>query len=173
MFIRFGSIGRGILPLIERHINYDTAQTLLSSNHLLSLHTSSKSTASSTYNLLSRKTTTRKSSRECCSHIMARRAWSSISVSMSTSSMSWRCYMVLPSPTLTMSLNPARRIPTVGIVRKVLSTQTQLSHKHHHHGGAICPSYCVVSLDTPDWTRATSLEGVGQKRFLAWFSIKR
>ena len=57
VFIRFGSIGRGILPLIERHINYDTAQTLLSSNHLLSLHTSSKSTASSTYNLVSRKRT--------------------------------------------------------------------------------------------------------------------
>ena len=47
VFIRFGSIGRGILPLIKRHINYNTAQTLPSSNHLLSLHTSSKSTASS------------------------------------------------------------------------------------------------------------------------------
>ena len=80
--------------------------------------------------------------------------------------------MVLPSPTSTMSSNPARRIPTVGIVWKVLSTQTQQSHKHHHHGGAICPSYGMVSLDTPNRTRATSPEGVGQKRFLAWFSIK-
>jgi len=58
------------------------------------------------------------------------------------------------------------RIPTVGIVRKVLSTRTQLSHKHqhHHHGGAVCPSYGVVSLDTPDRTQATSSEGVGQER---------
>ena len=71
--------------------------------------------------------------------------------------------MVLPSPTSTMSSHPVRRIPTVGIVRKVLSTQTQLSHIHKHHGGAICPSYGAVSLDTPDRTRATSPEGVGQK----------
>jgi len=35
----------------------------------------------------------------------------------------------------------------VGIAQKVLSTQTQLSHKHHHHGGAICPSNGVVSMD--------------------------
>jgi hypothetical protein len=60
---------------------------------------------------------------------------------------------------------PPRRIPTVGIVWKVPSTQTQLSHKHHHHGGAVFPSYGVVSLDTPDRTRTTSLEGVGQERF--------
>ena len=45
---------------------------------------------------------------------------------------------------------PPCRVPTVGIVRKVLSTRTQLTHKHHHHGGAVCPSYGVVSLDTPD-----------------------
>jgi hypothetical protein len=57
---------------------------------------------------------------------------------------------------------PPHRIPTVGIVRKVLLTRTQLTHKHHHHGGAVCPSYGVVSLDTPDRTRATSSEGVGQ-----------
>ena len=49
----------------------------------------------------------------------------------------------------------------VGIVRKILSTRTQLSHKHHHHGGAVCPSYGVVSMDTPDRTRVTSSEGVG------------
>jgi len=53
----------------------------------------------------------------------------------------------------------------VGIVRKVLSTQTQLSHKHHHHGGAVCPSYGVVSLDTPDRTQTTSSKGVGQECF--------
>ena len=53
----------------------------------------------------------------------------------------------------------------VGIVRKVPLTQTQLSHKHHHHGGAVCPSYGVISLDTPDRTQATSLEGVRQERF--------
>ena len=55
-------------------------------------------------------------------------------------------------------------IPTLGIVQKVSSTQTQLSHKHHHHGGAVCPSYGVVSLDTPDTTRVTSSEGVGRGR---------
>jgi len=56
---------------------------------------------------------------------------------------------------------PPRRIPTVGIVRKVSSTRTQLSHKHHHHGGAVCPSYGVVTLDAPDPTQVTSSEGVG------------
>ena len=59
---------------------------------------------------------------------------------------------------------PPRRIPTVGIVRKVPSTRTQLSHKHHHPGGAVCRSYGVVTLDTPDPTRLTSFEGVGQGR---------
>jgi hypothetical protein len=62
-------------------------------------------------------------------------------------------------------LRPARRIHTVGIVRKVLLTRSQLTHKHHHHGGAVCPSYGVVSLDTPNRTRAFSLEGVWQERF--------
>ncbi len=37
--------------------------------------------------------------------------------------------------------------------------------KHHHHGGAVCPSYSVVSLDTPNRMQATSSEGVGQERF--------
>jgi hypothetical protein len=60
---------------------------------------------------------------------------------------------------------PPCRVPTVGIIRKVLSTRTQLTHKHHHHGGALCPSYGVVSLDMPDRTRATSSERVGQERF--------
>jgi hypothetical protein len=59
---------------------------------------------------------------------------------------------------------PPRRIPMVGIVRKVPSTRTQLSHKHHHHGGAVCPSYGVVTLDMPDPTRLTSFEGVGRGR---------
>ena len=59
---------------------------------------------------------------------------------------------------------PPRRIPTVGIVRKVPSTRTQLSHKHHHHGGAVCPSYGVLTMDTPDRTRATSSEGVGKEQ---------
>ena len=60
---------------------------------------------------------------------------------------------------------PPRRIPKLGIVRKVLSTQTQLSHKRHHHGGAVCLSYGVVSLDMPNQMRATSSEGVGQESF--------
>jgi len=61
---------------------------------------------------------------------------------------------------------PPRRIPTVGTVQKVLSTGTQLTHKHHHHGGAVCPSYGVVSLDTPDRARVTSSgEGSGKGKF--------
>jgi hypothetical protein len=67
---------------------------------------------------------------------------------------------------------PPRRIPTEGIERKVPSTQTQLSHKHHHHGGAVCPSYGMLTVDTPNRTQATPSEGVGQERF-AWFSIKQ
>jgi hypothetical protein len=59
---------------------------------------------------------------------------------------------------------PPCRIPTVGIVRKVLLTRTQ-THKRHHHGGAVYPSYGVVSLDTPDRTRETSLERVAQERY--------
>jgi hypothetical protein len=39
------------------------------------------------------------------------------------------------------------------------------SHKQHHHCGAVCPSYGVVSLDTPDRMRATSSERVGQEPF--------
>jgi len=60
---------------------------------------------------------------------------------------------------------PPRRFPTVGIVQKVPSTRTQLSHKHHHHGGDICPSYGVLTKDTPNQTRATPSEGVGEERF--------
>ncbi len=56
---------------------------------------------------------------------------------------------------------PPHRIPTVGIVRNVLLTRTQLTQKHHHHGGAVCPSYGVVSLDTPDPPQVTSSKGVG------------
>jgi hypothetical protein len=62
---------------------------------------------------------------------------------------------------------PPRRIPTVGIVQKVLSTTNTTIHKHHHHGGVICPSYDVGSMDLPDLMVVTSLEGVGQEH-LAW-----
>ena len=32
----------------------------------------------------------------------------------------------------------------------------QQSHKHHHHdGGAVCPSYSVVSMDTPNQMQVT------------------
>jgi hypothetical protein len=34
-------------------------------------------------------------------------------------------------------------------------------HKYDHRGGAVCPSYGVVSMDTPDPTRRPSSEGVG------------
>ena len=66
-----------------------------------------------------------------------------------------------------LKLNPYKGlgIPAGGIVWKGLSTQTQLTHKHHHYVGAVCPSYGMVSLNTPDRMRATSLEGVGQECF--------
>jgi len=60
---------------------------------------------------------------------------------------------------------PPRRIPMVGIVRKVQSTQTLLSHKQHHHGGDICPSHGILTMDMPNWMQATPSEGVGQERF--------
>ena len=56
---------------------------------------------------------------------------------------------------------PLCGIPTVGIVRKVPLTPTQLSHKHHHHGGAVCPSYGVGSMDPLNLMQVTSLKGVG------------
>ena len=47
------------------------------------------------------------------------------------------------------------------------STKSTLNHKHnnpqhYHHGGAVCPSYGVGSMDPPDRTRVTSSEGVGR-----------
>jgi len=35
-------------------------------------------------------------------------------------------------------------------------------HKYNHHGGAVCHSYGVVSMEPPDRTRVTSYEGVGR-----------
>jgi hypothetical protein len=52
---------------------------------------------------------------------------------------------------------PPRGISTVGIVRKVLLTPTELSHKHHNNGGAICPSYGMGSIDPPDLTPLVGL----------------
>jgi hypothetical protein len=52
----------------------------------------------------------------------------------------------------------------VGIVQKELLTPTQLSHKHHHHGGAFCSSYGVGSMDLPNPVHTTSLEQVRQER---------
>ena len=60
---------------------------------------------------------------------------------------------------------PPGRIPTVGIVQQVLSTRTQLSHKHHHHGGAVCPSFGMVTMDRPDPMQVTPSEGAGQECF--------
>ena len=47
------------------------------------------------------------------------------------------------------------------------STESTLHHKHnnhkyHHHGGAVCPSYGVGSMDPPDRTHVTPCGGVGQ-----------
>jgi hypothetical protein len=45
------------------------------------------------------------------------------------------------------------------------NTKSTFNHKHnnpqhYHHGGAVCPSYGVGSMDPPDRTRVTSSEGV-------------
>jgi hypothetical protein len=53
------------------------------------------------------------------------------------------------------------RFSTVGIVWKVLSTHHISPHKHHHHGGAVCPYYGVVSVDLPNPAQVASSEGVG------------
>jgi hypothetical protein len=52
---------------------------------------------------------------------------------------------------------PPRKIPMIEIVRKVPSNTNTISHKYHHHGGAVCPSYGVGSMDLPDPTHTTSL----------------
>ena len=57
-----------------------------------------------------------------------------------------------------------RSFSTVGIVREFGQVSTQQSHKHHHNGSAVCPSYGVISMDTPDRTRVTYSKGVGQER---------
>jgi len=45
------------------------------------------------------------------------------------------------------------------IVQKVPLTPTQLSNKHHHHGGAVCPSYGMGSMDLPGLTQVPLLKG--------------
>ncbi len=62
---------------------------------------------------------------------------------------------------------PPHRISMVGIIQKVLSTTNPKIHKLHHHGGAVCPSYDVGSMDLPNLTVVTSLEGVKEEHF-AW-----
>jgi hypothetical protein len=57
------------------------------------------------------------------------------------------------------------RIPTVGIVRKVPSTNNTTIPKHHHHRGAIHSSYGVRLMDSPNPTQVTSSEGVKQGPF--------
>jgi hypothetical protein len=47
------------------------------------------------------------------------------------------------------------------------STKSTFKHKHnnplhYHHGGAVCPSYGVGSMDPPDRTWVTSSEGFGR-----------
>ncbi len=62
---------------------------------------------------------------------------------------------------------PPRRIPTVGIVRKVPPTTNTTINKHHHHAGAIHPSYGLGLMDPPDPTQVTSSKEVSQGR-LGW-----
>jgi hypothetical protein len=60
-----------------------------------------------------------------------------------------------------------RRIPTVGIARKVSSTTNTMIPKYHHHGRAVPPSYGMRLMDLPNPTQVTSSKGVGQGR-LGW-----
>ena len=53
------------------------------------------------------------------------------------------------------------RIATEGIVRKVQLPEHNTPHKHHHHGGAVCPYYGAVSVDHSHPTWVTASEGVG------------
>ncbi len=39
-----------------------------------------------------------------------------------------------------------------------------LSHKYHHHGEAVCPSYSVDSMDLPALTHGWPSKGVDQGR---------
>jgi hypothetical protein len=58
---------------------------------------------------------------------------------------------------------PPRMFSTVGIVLKLpLTPNTTNPQTSPPWCGAVCPSYGVVSLDTPDTTRVTSSEGVGR-----------
>ena len=63
---------------------------------------------------------------------------------------------------------PPRGILTVGIVRTVPLTTNSVIHKHHHYGGAVCPSYGLGSMDPPNPLQVTSSEWVGQGPF-GWF----
>ncbi len=56
----------------------------------------------------------------------------------------------------------SHRIPTIGIVQKLLSTTNTTINKHHHHGGAVRSSYGMGLMDPPIPMQVTSSEGVGQ-----------
>jgi hypothetical protein len=49
--------------------------------------------------------------------------------------------------------------------KSTVNTNTTI-HKHHHHGGAVRPSFGVRSMDPPDRTRRPSSEGVGRGGWL-------
>jgi hypothetical protein len=62
--------------------------------------------------------------------------------------------------------NSRRRNPTKEIVLKVPSPPTITTiHKHHHNGGAVCPSYRVRLMDPPNPMQVTSSKGVEQGPF--------
>ncbi len=77
----------------------------------------------------------------------------------------------VPTGTENSHLPPRHGIPNVGIVWEVPPTATKLAHKHHHHGGAICPSYGVGSMDSSDLTQVTSLPKGSGEGPLAGFHI--
>ena len=50
-----------------------------------------------------------------------------------------------------------QKTPTFNPITSIPQTST-------HHGGAVCPSYSVVSMDTPDRMQVTYSKGVGRER---------
>ena len=76
--------------------------------------------------------------------------------------------LLKPKLKLTLHNNPTRyNMNPVGFYSRNRTESTlhhkHNIHKHHHHGGAVCPSYGVESMDTPDRTCRPSSEGVGRE----------
>ena len=54
-----------------------------------------------------------------------------------------------------------RSLAANSLTAKSVPAGTKNSHKHPHHDRVVFPSSGMKFMDTPDWTRVTSSEGVG------------